>query len=76
MIRKEGDKWFIVGSLLLGVSGSLLGGCLFWGWLSAFPILHIPVESVALPLAIVGLGTKWKIELIDVSVSVLDIKVL
>ena len=59
--RKEGDKWFIVGSLLLGVSGSWLGGCLFWGWLSAYPILHIPVEAVALPLAMVGLGTKWKI---------------
>ncbi len=59
--RKETDKWFIVGSLLLGVSGSWLGGCLFWGWLSAYPILHIPVEAVALPLALVGLGTKWKI---------------
>ena len=59
--RKESDKWFIVGSLLLGVSGSWLGGCLFWGWLSAYPILHIPVEAVALPLALVGLGTKWKI---------------
>ncbi len=59
--RKESDKWFIVGSLLLGVSGSWLGGCLFWGWLSAYPILHIPVEAVALPLAMVGLGTKWKI---------------
>ena len=59
--RKEANKWFIVGSLLLGVSGSWLGGCLFWGWLSAYPILHIPVEAVALPLALVGLGTKWKI---------------
>ena len=59
--RKESDNSFIVGSLLLGVSGSWLGGCLFWGWLSAFPILHIPVEAVAFPLAMVGLGTKWKI---------------
>ena len=59
--RKESDQWFIVGSLLLGVSGSWLGGCLFWGWLSAYPILHIPVEAVALPFAMVGLGTKWKI---------------
>ena len=41
--RNESDKWFFVGSLLLGVSGSWLGGCLFWGWLSAYPILHIPV---------------------------------
>ena len=59
--RKETNKGFIVGSLLLGVSGSWLGGCLFWGWLSAYPILHIPVEAVAFPLAMVGLGTKWKI---------------
>ena len=43
------------------MSGSWLGGCLFWGWLSAYPILHIPVEAVALPLAMVGIGTKWKI---------------
>ena len=61
LYKKESDKWFIVVSLLLGVSGSWLGGCLFWGWLSAYPILHIPVEAVALPIAIVGLGTKWKI---------------
>ena len=61
LCRKESNRWFIVGSLLLGVSGSWLGGCLFWGWLSAYPILHIPVEAVALPLALVGIGTKWKI---------------
>ena len=59
--QKESNKWFIVSSLLLGVSGSWLGGCLFWGWLSPFPILHIPVEAVVLPLALIGLGTNWKI---------------
>ena len=59
--QKESNKCFIVSSLLLGVSGSWLGGCLFWGWLSPFPILHIPVEAVVLPLALIGLGTNWKI---------------
>ncbi len=59
--QRGSNKWFIVSSLLLGVSGSWLGGCLFWGWLSPFPILHIPVEAVALPLALIGLGTNWKI---------------
>ena len=54
-------KFFIIGSLLFGVAGSWLGGSLFWGWLSAHPLLHIPVEAVALPLALIGLGTKWKI---------------
>ena len=42
-------------------SGSWLGGCLFWGWLSPFPILHIPVEAVVLPLALIGFSTNWKI---------------
>ena len=59
--QKGSNNWFIVSSLLLGVSGSWLGGCLFWGWLSPFPILHIPVEAVVLPLALIGLGTNWKI---------------
>ena len=62
VLNQQGsNKWFIVSSLLLGVSGSWLGGCLFWGWLSPFPILHIPVEAVVLPLALIGLGTNWKI---------------
>jgi len=59
--HKGSNKWFIVSSLLLGISGSWLGGCLFWGWLSPFPILHIPVEAVVLPLAFIGFGTNWKI---------------
>ena len=61
LYKKQPNKWFIVSSLLIGVSGSWLGGCLFWGWLSPFPILHIPIEAVVLPLALVGIGTKWKI---------------
>ena len=61
LTSEPSKKYFIIGSLLFGVSGSWLGGSLFWGWLSSHPILHIPVEAVALPLAIVGLGTKWKI---------------
>ncbi len=55
-----GERWFQVGSLLVGVSGSWLGGCLFWGWLRSHPVLHLPVEAVALPLALVGLDTRWR----------------
>ena len=61
LYKTRSKKWFIVSSLLIGVSGSWLGGSLFWGWLSQFPILHIPVEAVVLPLALIGLGTNWKI---------------
>jgi len=56
-----GDKWSRAGSLLVGVSGSWLGGCLFWGWLRDHPVMHLPVEAIALPLAFVGLGTRWRI---------------
>ena len=61
LYKKQSNKWYIVSSLLLGVSGSWLGGCLFWGWLSPFPILHIPVEAVVLPISLIGLSSKWKI---------------
>ncbi len=54
------EKWEITGSLLVGVSGSWLGGCLFWGWLRAQPVWHLPVESIALPFAIWGLRTRWR----------------
>ena len=55
------DRWSYVGSLLVGVSWSWLGGCLFWGWLRAHPVWHLPVESIALPLALSLLETRWKI---------------
>ena len=61
LYKQPSSKWFIVSSLLFGVSGSWLGGCLFWGWLSPFPILHIPVEAVVFPLALIGLSNNWKI---------------
>ena len=59
-INKE-KKWIEVGSLLVGVSGSWLGGCLFWGWLRAHPLWHLPVEAFAVPLALGGIGTRWRL---------------
>ncbi|WP_320666572.1 DUF3120 domain-containing protein [Prochlorococcus sp. MIT 1307] len=59
--RFGGEKWARAASLLVGVSGSWLGGCLFWGWLREYPVMHLPVEAIALPLAFVGLETRWRI---------------
>ena len=50
-----------IGQLLVGFSGSWLAGCLFWGWLRAHPILHLPVEAFALPLALGGLNGRWRL---------------
>ena len=61
LINFSTQKWSSVGSLLVGVSWSWLGGCLFWGWLRAHPVWHLPVESIALPIAISLLKSRWKI---------------
>ncbi|MEC8214990.1 MAG: DUF3120 domain-containing protein [Cyanobacteriota bacterium] len=50
-----------IGSLLVGFSGSWLAGCLFWGWLRAHPLLHLPIEAFALPLAVTGLNSRWRL---------------
>tara|TARA_B100000214_G_C23919414_1_gene605285 strand:+ start:241 stop:879 length:639 start_codon:yes stop_codon:yes gene_type:complete len=55
------DKWSNVGSLLVGVSWSWLGGCLFWGWLRAHPVWHLPVEAIVLPISVSLLKTRWEI---------------
>ncbi len=49
------------GALLVGFAGSWLGGCLFWGWCRLHPIWHLPIEAFALPLAITGLGGRWRL---------------
>ena len=50
-----------LGQLLVGFSGSWLAGCVFWGWLRAHPVLHLPVEAFALPLAMTGLNGRWSL---------------
>jgi len=50
-----------LGILLVGFAGSWVGGTLFWGWGREHPVLHLPIEAFALPLAIGGLRTRWRI---------------
>ena len=50
-----------LGALLVGFSGSWLGGCLFWGWCRLHPLWHLPVEAFALPLAVAGLQGRWRL---------------
>ena len=33
----------------------------FWGWLRAHPVLHLPVEAFALPMALGGLQGRWRL---------------
>ena len=55
------ERWRKAGELLVGFSGSWLGGCLFWGWCRLHPLWHLPIEAFALPLALGGLHTRWRL---------------
>ena len=58
--RSENQQKADFGALIVGFSGSWLAGCVFWGWLRAHPVLHLPVEAFALPIALAGFGTRWR----------------
>ena len=59
--RSDNKQKADFGALIVGFSGSWLAGCVFWGWLRAHPVLHLPVEAFALPIALAGFGTRWRL---------------
>jgi hypothetical protein len=56
---KRDPKLAIWGELLVGFSWTWMAGSLYWGWLRMDPILHLPVEAIALPIALIGLQRNW-----------------
>ncbi|MCX5949376.1 MAG: DUF3120 domain-containing protein [Cyanobacteria bacterium] len=58
--RHHRQSWSELGAVLVGFSGSWLAGCLFWGWSPMHPIWHLPIEAFALPLALAGLNSRWR----------------
>lgn len=59
--RRGPQEWRSLGILLVGFCGSWLGGALFWGWFRLHPLWHLPIEAFALPLAVAGLGSRWRL---------------
>lgn len=47
------------GNVLYGFTLTWLCGSLYWGWLRSEPLLHMPIETVALPVVIWGLCKGW-----------------
>ena len=60
-VQVGNSAWKRAGTLLVGFSGSWLAGTLFWGWLRMHPVWHLPIEAIALPLALGGLKSRWKL---------------
>ena len=56
MARTSTKLW---GDLLLGFSLSWLAGAIYWGWLRWEPLLHLPVEAIGLPFALICLKRDW-----------------
>ena len=52
--RQDQRKWW--GDILFGFSLSWFAGAVYWGWFRWDPILHLPLESLGLPIA---LGCLW-----------------
>lgn len=50
---------YLWGDILLGFSWSWLAGSIYWGWLRWEPLLHLPVEAIGLPFAIICLRRNW-----------------
>lgn len=61
LAQQRSTAWSTAGVLLVGFSGSWLGGCLFWGWFRLHPLWHLPIEAFALPLALAGLRGPWRL---------------
>lgn len=45
----------LLGDLLIGFTWTWLAGSLYWGWLRWEPFIHLPVESIGLPVVLVCL---------------------
>ena len=56
MSDKKSHLW---GDILVGFSLSWLAGSIYWGWLRTEPLLHLPVEAIGVPFALVCLQRGW-----------------
>ncbi len=57
--RPRTQAW---GDLLMGFSWTWLAGSIYWGWFRWEPLLHLPIEAIALPLAIACLlRGRWQL---------------
>ena len=55
--RRFVDRWW--GDIIIGFSWSWLAGSIYWGWLRAEPLIHIPIEAIGLPFALWCIWRGW-----------------
>ena len=57
LYQRPQTRWW--GDILLGFSWSWLAGSIYWGWLRWEPLIHIPVEAIGLPFALLCVWRGW-----------------
>ena len=55
--RRFTNRWW--GDIIIGFSWSWLAGSIYWGWLRAEPLIHIPIEAIGLPFALWCIWRGW-----------------
>lgn len=53
LIRQQ--RWAIWGDLMTGFGWIWLTGSIYWGWFRWEPIVHLPIEALGLPIALICL---------------------
>jgi hypothetical protein len=52
-------RWHLWGDLIVGLGWIWLTGSLYWGWFRWEPVVHLPIEALGLPIAVVCLWRGW-----------------
>ncbi|MFQ4135564.1 DUF3120 domain-containing protein [Nodosilinea sp. PGN35] len=52
-------RWSLWGDLIVGFGWIWLTGSLYWGWFRWDPVVHLPIEALGLPIALVCLHQGW-----------------
>ncbi|MBD1915530.1 MULTISPECIES: DUF3120 domain-containing protein [Cyanophyceae] len=53
------SRWSLWGDLIVGFGWIWLTGSLYWGWFRWDPVVHLPIEALGLPIALVCLCQGW-----------------
>lgn len=52
-------RWSLWGDLIVGFGWIWLTGSLYWGWFRWDPVVHLPIEALGLPIALICLCQGW-----------------
>ena len=57
LYRRSQTRWW--GDLVIGFSWSWLAGSIYWGWYRGEPLIHLPIEAIGVPFALLCLRFGW-----------------